>query len=86
MKKITSIDDLKKEASKPNGDYSDFFIALNFGARSSKRIYFDTESNTFNVINEIDYSYQDDLTEEQLRNETNIIEAIEKGALYKYDL
>ena len=85
MKKITSIDELKKEASNPNGDYSDFFIALNFGARSSKRISFDKESNTFSVINEIDYSYQDDLTEEQLRKETHIVYAIENGALYKYD-
>lgn len=85
MKPITSIDDLKKEASNDNGDYSDFFIALNFNLRSSKRILYDKELKTFSVINEIDDSYQDDLTEEQLANETLIIEAIDKGALYKYD-
>jgi hypothetical protein len=85
MKQITSIEVLKKEAANPNGDYSDFFISLNFGARSSKRVFYDTENETFNVINEIDYSYQDDLTEEQLREETHIVFAIENGAFYKYE-
>ena len=85
MKLITSIENLKKEASNKNGDYSDFFIALNFSLRSSKRILYNEDSNTFDIINEIDYSYQDDLTEEQLRTETLIVESINKGALYKYD-
>jgi hypothetical protein len=85
MQKILSIEELKKEATNKNGDYSDFFIALNFGARSSKRVFYDPEENTFSVINEIDYSYQDDLTEEQLRNETHIVFAIENGAFYKYE-
>ncbi len=85
MKKIISIDELKKEAQNKNGDYTDFFITLNYGAKSSKRISYDSESNTFCVINEIDYSYQDDLTEEQLAEETLIVEVINKGALFKYD-
>jgi len=85
MKKITSLEELKKEARNTNGDYSEFFIALNFGVRSSKRVLFDSECNTFSIVNEIDDSYQDDLTEEELRNETNIVDAIEKGAFYKYD-
>jgi hypothetical protein len=85
MQKISSIEELKKEATNKNGDYSDFFIMLNAGARSSKRIFYDPEENTFSVINEIDYSYQDDLTEEELRNETHIVYAIENGAFYKYD-
>jgi uncharacterized protein YaaR (DUF327 family) len=85
MKKIATIEELKKEATNANGDYSDFFIALNYGARSSKRISYDPENETFNVINEIDESYEDDLTEDQLRNETNIVIAIEAGAFFKYD-
>jgi len=85
MKLITSIEELKKEAANKNGDYADFFIALNFSLRSSKRILYEVETQTFSVINEIDYSYQDDLTEEQLANETLIVEAINKGALFKYD-
>ena len=85
MKKINSIEELKKESTNKNGDYADFFITLNHGAKSSKRILFNKDTETFDVINEIDYSYQDDLTEVQLANETFIVEAIEKGALYKYD-
>ncbi|HEY5405799.1 MAG TPA: hypothetical protein VIJ92_01880 [Ginsengibacter sp.] len=85
MKPITSIEDFKKEASNKNGDYSDFFITLNFNLRSSKRILYDEESETFSVINEIDDSYQDDLSETQLADETLIVEAINKGALFKYD-
>jgi hypothetical protein len=85
MKKITSIEELKKEATNANGDYSNFFMTLNYGARSSKRVLYDSENETFSIINEIDDSYEDDLTEEQLRNETNIVSAIEAGAFFKYD-
>jgi len=85
MKRIHSIQELKKQATTNNGDYADFFIALNYGAKSSKRILYDQEAETFSIINEIDFSYQDDLTEEQLANETLIVDAINKGALYKYD-
>lgn len=84
MRKIESLEALKLESLNTNGEYSDFFIVLNFGAKSSKRILYDSENNTFSIINEIDFSYQDDLTEEQLRKETDIIFAIENGALYKY--
>jgi hypothetical protein len=86
MKRITSIKELKKEATTQNGDYADFFITLNYGAKSSKRILYHPETNTFDIINEIDYSYQDDLSEEDLANETFIVEAISKRALFKYDL
>jgi hypothetical protein len=86
MKSITSLDELKKESSSIDGFFSDFFIQLNFGAKSSKRILFNPDNSTFDVHNEIDDSYQEDLTEQQLCEETHIVEAIEKGALYKYDL
>lgn len=85
LKRINSIEELKKESATENGDFADFFISLNHGVKSSKRILYNKEQETFDVINEIDYSYQDDLTKEQLANETLIVEAIEKGALYKYD-
>lgn len=64
---------------------AEFLIALNGGFRSSKRIVYFPESDTFDVLNEMDDSYEEGLTEEQLRNETHIVMAIEKGALYKYD-
>jgi hypothetical protein len=85
MQQIKSIDELKKEASSNNGDYTEFFIVLNFGTRTSKRIRYDSDENRFDIYNEIDDSYQDDLTEEQLTNETHIVLAINQGALYKYD-
>lgn len=85
MKRINSVEELKKEATNQNGDYVDFFLLLNGGFRSSKRISYDPEAKTFNVINEIDYSYEDDLTEEQLENETHIVLAIKSGVFFKYD-
>jgi hypothetical protein len=63
-----------------------FFIALNLGARSSKRITYYPDTNTFDVHNEIDDSYEENLTKEQLLSETHIGLAIERGAFFKYDL
>ena len=85
MKAITTVQQLKHEAKSNDGSFTDFYIVLNFGLRSSKRILYNEDTNTFDVHNEIDDSYQDDLTEEQLREETHIIEAMENGALHKYD-
>lgn len=87
MKKITSIKELKKESEYDDRKgMAEFFILLNFNLRSSKRITYYPDTNTFDVHNEIDDSYEEDLTEEQLINETHIGVAIERGALYKYDL
>lgn len=84
MKKIESMEELKREASSVNGSYVDFFISLNGGARSSKQIFYNPETKRFNIINEIDFSYQDNLSERQLENKTHIIFAIKNGAFYKY--
>jgi uncharacterized protein YaaR (DUF327 family) len=80
-KKITSIEQLKKEAS----GSAEFFIMLNFNARSSKQIRWDESSKTFDIFNSIDDSWEE-LTEEQIEDEnyTNIAEAIRKGAFYRY--
>lgn len=86
MKKITSIEELKKEAIYDDRrGWAEFFILLNFNLRSSKRIIYYPDTNTFDVHNEIDDSYEKDLTEEQLINDTHIVIAIERGAFYKYD-
>ncbi len=86
MRKITSIEELKKESEyNDRKGMAEFFIVLNFGCRSSKRIVYYPDTNTFDVHNEIDDSYEEDLTEEQLKNETHIVLAIENGAFYKYD-
>lgn len=86
IKQITSLEELKKEAVYNNKSVAQFFMLLNGGLRSSKRVTYFPDTDTYDVINEIDYSYQDDLTQEQLRNETHIVYAIENGAFYKYDL
>ena len=85
MKQITSLEELKKEAVYDNKSVAEFFVLLKSGLRSSKRVTYFPDTNTYDVLNEIDDSYQEDLTEEQLRNDTHIIYAIENGAFYKYD-
>ncbi|MDX1936446.1 MAG: hypothetical protein SFU21_05000 [Flavihumibacter sp.] len=86
MKRITSIQMLKEEAaSKNNGGYTDFFISLNSGARSSKGIIYYPDTNRFDVYNDIDGSFEDDLTEEQLIKQTHIGDAIDLGAFFKYE-
>jgi len=86
MKKIASMEELKKESEYDDRKgMAEFFILLNFNLRSSKRITYYPDTNTFDVHNEIDDSYEEDLSEEQLKNETHIVLAIEKGAFFKYD-
>ncbi len=85
MKKITSLEDLKKEAIYSEKEIAEFFILLNGGLRSSKRIVYFPDTDTFDVLNEIDDSFQEDLSVEQLENETHITLAINNGALFKYD-
>ena len=86
MKRINSIEELKNESIYDDKKgMAEFFIALNFGCRSSKRIVYYPETNTFDVHDEIDDSYEEDLTEDQLRNETHIVLAIENGAFFKYE-
>lgn len=85
MKRIDSVEELKKEALNTKGSYVDFFILLNGNARSSKQISYNPETKRFNVINEIDFSYQDNLSEKQLENKTHIVLAIQSGAFFKYD-
>ena len=86
MKRITSLEQLKKESTYDDKKgMAEFFILLNFGLRSSKRITYYPDTNTFDVNNEIDDSWEEDLTEEQLINETHIVLAIKNGAFFKYE-
>lgn len=85
MEKITTMEALKREAEYDDRKgMAEFFIVLNGGFRSSKRIVYFPDTNTFDVHNEIDDSWEEDLTEEQLVNNTHIVFAIENGAFYKY--
>jgi hypothetical protein len=84
-KKIESIAALRKAATNSDGGYSEFFISLGGGMlRSSKQISYSTVDETFCIINEIDDTFQEDLTEEDLKLETNIYDAIESGGFYQY--
>lgn len=79
-KKIKNLEQLKSEAK----DGLDCFISLNGCLRSSKHIWYDEESNQFEIINFIDGSEQC-LTPEELMDKdfTNIGKAMQKGALIK---
>ncbi len=78
--KIMSIEHLKEFSKDTN---LSAFIYLNGGLRSSKTIHWDPKEEVFIILNEIDDSEQI-LTEAELSTESNIAEAIDKGAFYKY--
>ena len=65
------------------GSTADFFIRLNGGLRSSKtvRLY---EDNTVTLYNDIDDTVEDFDSVDELCQQTNIGEAIEKKALYRW--
>lgn len=84
-KKITSMEQLKKEAK--GEDDKEFFILLASGyLRSSKRIVWEEDDKIFFIINFIDDTEQE-LTEAQLMDQeyTNIGYAMTRGALFKDD-
>lgn len=80
--KIVSMEQLKAESEEEAG----FFILLNHGLRSSKDIAWDSEAQTFHILNHIDQTKQH-LTERQLMDEglTHIGYAMRRGALFKDD-
>jgi hypothetical protein len=85
MEKVLSLDHLKQLATDEKGFRQDFFISLAGGvARSSKQILYDPTVKRFWIVNEIDGSFQDYLSDKQLARHTNIVDAIESGTLYKY--
>ena len=83
-KQIRTMEALKKEANSEQDP--EFFILLNGGLRSSKRIIWDENDKLFYIVNYIDDTEQE-LTEVQLmdKEHTNIGYAMTKGALFKDD-
>ena len=79
MMKVESVEHLKQLASGEDGE--GFFILLNGGLKSSKRICWDEESKSWCITNFIDDSHID-INENELAEQTNIVKAIEKGAFY----
>ena len=80
MKKIEDLEELKNICSRES---IDCFIQLNYGLRSSKNISYDRDADTWYIFNEIDDTEQTVSTKD-LKEQTNIIEALDKGALYEY--
>jgi hypothetical protein len=78
--KVTSVEELKRLANVEDG--VEFFILLNGGLKSVKRIEWDEPSKSFCILNQIDDTHQD-LTKQELATETNIVKAIERGAFFK---
>ena len=79
-KRIESLDALKKLASKEGG--VEVFIQLNIG-RSSKKIDYNKDTDYWYIFNEIDDTEQEFHTKDLVEN-TNIVEAINKGALFEW--
>lgn len=80
MKIIQSITHFKKLCN-ING-FAEFYIILAGGfTRSWKRVHYNSEYKTFDIHNEIDDTWNDDITEKELIKITMIAEAIEKKAL-----
>jgi hypothetical protein len=80
MEIVTSINHLKTLCN-ING-FAEFYIIIANGlAKSSKRIRYYSENNTFDIHNEIDDTWRENITVEDLSIETNIMKAIEKNSL-----
>ena len=80
--RVNSLDELKQMC---DGVSKDFFIQLNFGIRSSKNISYNKDTETFEILNEIDGTEQE-LNSQTIMDEeyTNIGKAITLGAFYAY--
>jgi|2_EtaG_2_1085320.scaffolds.fasta_scaffold209016_2 hypothetical protein len=82
--KIKSLEHLKEVAIRPDDcDRTGFSIRLNYGAVSSKDIGYYPEDDCWDVFHSISGSIEDyDSTEDFIKHESFIIEAINQGALH----
>ena len=80
-KLVLSIEHLK-ELCDINGR-AEFYIILAGGlCRSGKEIHYDKISLKFEIYNEIDETWQSDISENELYSKTMIPEAIEKSSMF----
>lgn len=79
---IKTIEELKERAQATDG--CECFIVLKGGARSSKQVWYFPESELWSVHNDIDDTDMEDLSILELAHNTNIVEAIKRGALFAY--
>jgi len=81
MKLVKSLNHLKRLCN-ING-FAEFDMLLAGGiCRSSKQITYYTATKTFNILNEIDDTWQENILVQDLEKETMIVEAIEKHSLF----
>ena len=81
--RIETIGDLKKQSQ--NDDMFEGFILLNLGCRSSKRISYHKDNDSWLLINEIDDSESNyDNTRDFIKSESFIMKAIRVGSFYQY--
>jgi len=79
---INSVEELKKHCNED--PYNEFFMRLNGGCRSTKRIQYWKEHDAWYITHEIDDSEVEyGSTEELIKNEPMIVKAIENNAFYK---
>jgi hypothetical protein len=78
---VLSIEHLK-ELCDINGR-AEFYIIIAGGlSRSGKQIHYDKLSRKFEIYNELDETWQSELSEKELYSKTIIPEAIEKSTMY----
>jgi hypothetical protein len=84
-KKVKSVAHLKRLSTNKHGRRQSFYLAIIEGiVRSVKQILYNPKTERFIVVNENDYSMLEDLTEQDLKEKTHIVDAIEMGTFYKY--
>ncbi len=80
---VKDLEHLKGLANNKNGDLEDFYVSLAGGlCKSGKRIFYDTEFDSFSLVNEIDDSFQS-FNSSEIGEVTNLLEAISKNSLFK---
>lgn len=86
MKLISSIQELKQTAEYiDNAGFKEYYIVSPGTTRNFKRIAYFSDTNTFDVYHETDDTFAENLSEEELKTETMIVDAIEKKALFLYE-
>ena len=78
---VNSMEELKQLSN--IGKYAQFYVVMGGFFHITKRIRYFPRKQVFNVISNFDNSRQIGLTEAMLHEQTNIPEAIEKGALIR---
>jgi hypothetical protein len=79
---INTIQELKQHCDE--SPYNEFFMRLNGGCRSTKRIQYYKEEDAWYITHEIDDSEDSyGSTEEFVENEPMIIKAIDNNAFFK---